>query len=180
MYYKKINLDLRHADINRIKGPYHQTFGKSYHNYEIQDADYLDHLVKAQLTFLIPPDLVVYTEITEEGLICHTDDSAVALNYCVLSPRSQTFFYQPKPGAESTMAERFEDNTVHKSRTFEWKESDLELVDSVSINPNDAYLLNTHQIHSVRKYDDAVRAHIRWVWIDVPYRIVSRSIIEKL
>lgn len=178
MYCKQIKLNLTSADFNRIRGPHLETFGLSYHNRSILEPDYLAELVKEQIKFIIPPDHIYYTEITEEGLGCHVDNSSVALNYCVTSPQSSTHFFKPKANAQAVMIDNYKQSETLTSRTYEWRPEDLDLVHSVIIAPHTAWLLNTHAVHCVRKYGDQVRAHIRWVWRDVPYKIVEASIKE--
>lgn len=177
-YYKLIKIDLRLADFSRIKGQYLESFGTGYHNFEIKDHNYVDDLIKNQIKFLIPPDHMYYTEISHEGLNPHVDNCSVALNYCVTSPASNTIFFRAKNDSKAQLVENHTENEADFNRTYEWALHDLDTVASVSLAEHTAFLLNTQEIHCVQKQNSQPRAHIRWVWRTVPYKIVERSIIE--
>lgn len=177
-YYRLLNLDLASADFNRIKGSYRESFGEGYHNYEIQDIDYLNGLIKDQIQFLIPPEYINWTEISHSGLNPHTDNCSVALNYCVASPESTTVFWKEKFSSEPKLIPTTHGQDL--SRTYEYSFDDLEIATVVTFKPHTAFLLNTHQIHNLNKNSTEPRCHIRWMWRDIPYRIVEKSIRELL
>lgn len=177
--FKKINLDLQGIDINRLKGSYAEGYGPTFKSYTIKDPEYLDSLVFAQIKFNISPTWNCYTEISGDGApTAHTDTSMTTLNYYIMSSNCVTVFWETvNPENRILVPQSRGDNQDSESATYTYDPKGLRFKGSFMAKDHEAYLLDIHQIHSVKKNPNAPnRAFIRWLWLDVPFEAVLDSI----
>jgi hypothetical protein len=177
--YKKINLDLRSIEVDRLKGAFYEGYGPFFKTYHILDPEYLEAFLKPKIKFNIPATHVGYTEVLFKGVMTpHTDTSMTALNYYINSNSGTTFFYQAiDPSAKLTAGRLLGQGKKESSETYEYSLLNLEVIDSFSSNDHEAWLLNAHVIHCVRKSKfDKPRTILRWLWYDVPFYQVLSSI----
>lgn len=180
--FKKINLDLRGIAVERLKGPFMDAYGSSFQQYFIKDPEYLNDLVSRQIKFNIPPSLNCYTEISDHGaIIPHTDTSMTVLNYYIMSSKCVTIFWRSmNPENRILIPQERGDQNESVSKTYSYDPRDLRFVSALMTKNHEAYLLDIHQIHSVKKNPTAPnRAFIRWLWYDVPFNEVLDSITVK-
>jgi hypothetical protein len=177
--YKKINLDLRSIEVDRLKGSFYEGYGPFFKTYNILDQEYLDNYLKTKVIFHIPATHLGYTEVLYKGVTTpHTDTSMTALNYYINSNTGETFFYKAIDPSQKIEATRYLDQNVRTgSETYEYSLLNLEVIDSFLTNDHEAWLLNAHNIHCVRKTKfDKPRTILRWLWYDVPFDQVLNSI----
>lgn len=179
-YYKRINLELRDLDIDKIKGPFYESFGAFFHQYEILDKTYLDNLIKNKIKFLIEPDSIFYTEIESIGVPHpHVDTCMTVLNYYINTQDCTTIFYDTISDSDRIMIPSDKLSSTDDSGVYIYQPKSLKQVGSFQALSNQAYLLNTHQIHSLaRTTTQELRQILRFVWLDKPYRIVEKTLKE--
>lgn len=178
--FKKINLDLRGIDIERIKGPFFEAYGEQFIQYAIKDPDYFNDLLSKQIKFGIPPVLNCYTEVSGTdgaGQTGHTDACMTALNYYIVTSNCITLFWRSvQPEKRMVIPQIRGINDTESVTTYSYDPCDLTYVSSFVARDHEAYLLDTHQIHSIKKpILSPNRVFIRWLWY-VPYEEVLSSI----
>jgi len=149
-YYKKLDLDIDHLgfDITKLKGIKLTEYGNNIGYFSIPDQNYINNIFNP--FFKIPP---VTTRLVQAkfDLIPHVDNGACScLNYYILPHNMVTNFWKPKENAKKIKVPRI-DAVTKKLELIElsYVKEDLILVDSFKANPNEAYLLNIGEIHSV-------------------------------
>jgi hypothetical protein len=177
-YFTKINLKLDEIDLERLKGSFNEGYGPTFTNYNIKDNDYVFWLIKNKIKFVIEPDEILLTEITQLGCAPHTDEAKTALNYYIQCDESRTTFWNLKLNKTGYSGEqRQPDGSIRKSTVRGYYYKDLEVACTFSAKSKECYLLNVKQIHSVtKKRIDFNRYAIRWSWSHYDYAEIKNSI----
>lgn len=177
--FQRLSFNLQDIDINRLRGHFLEAYGPTFTQYAVLDEEYLNSMLSTRVRFHIPPNMLCFTEITDVGAPDpHTDSSMTALNYYITTSNCTTVFWRSVNPDNRTMIPRVsDDDPLGVSTTYTYDVRDLRVQGSFVAKNHEAYLLNTHQIHSVRKSRTSPhRCMIRWLWYQIPYEQVLKSI----
>ena len=151
-YYKKIELDVDHSvfNIDKLKGDKLFEYGDNIGYFNIPDESYI-HSIFSPL-FKIPP-LAIWLVQARAELIPHIDNGSTScLNYYIRPNNLITKFWKPMENARKIKGLR--KNAITKSYEvveLSYVKEDLILADTFTAGENEAYLLNTGEIHSVER-----------------------------
>jgi hypothetical protein len=177
-YFHKINLNLGTVDIDRLKGDFFEGYGPTFNSFYIKDKNYFNNLLQDRIQFKIKPDWINYTEITDYGADPHTDHCATVLNYYIEANDFTTIFWNLKKEVDNIpMFQKRQDGQLVKNRTSRFNMSDVSPCTSFKAKSNEAYLLNSYQIHSTnRLLRGQPRTMLRWLWENDEFDTVKDSI----
>lgn len=179
MYLRKLELTLPEIDYERLKGEFFEGYGDTFRQYFIKDELYLESIIKDRIVFDINPDRVVCCEVSDSGVIAHTDQSNVALNYYIDPADCVTSFWKTKSNAFGLVAPQLqEDGTTLENDVRSYQFEELIPTASFIAKEGDVYLLNIKQIHSAIKFtkNPASRKILRWMWDHQDFETVEKSI----
>ena len=152
-YYKKIEIDIDHSlfNIEKLKGEKLFEYSNNIGYFHIPDESYINSIFNHM--FKIPPTRLVQAKAK---LIPHIDNGAFScLNYYILPHNMITTFWKPKENAKRKKQVRVDLVTKEfEIVELSYAKEDLIPVASFVAKPNDAYLLNIGEIHSVYKVDE--------------------------
>ena len=168
MLFKKIDLKLDTVDIERLKGQ-HFPFGTYFHEFAIDDTEYLTGILKNKIRFNIKPDRINITEVTYPGAHPHTDAWTVALNYYFETGSDETVFYTPKS------------DSIHRRHRHDkvnvYNLTDLDRIDAFRAEAGECFLFDTSVVHSVAvSKKDAVRKIMRATWLSGTVQDIFNSL----
>ncbi len=177
-YFKKIDFKLENIDLNLLKGNFFEAYGPTFNSFYIKDEQYFNNFISNKIEFLIKPDWVNYTEITEYGAYPHIDHSQTVLNYYIEANSYTTIFYKLKHEVDTDpMYQTRQDGKLIENRTRSYNLGDCVPVCSFTAKSNEAYLINIRQIHSAtRLMKGSPRLMIRWLWENEDFNTVLNSI----
>lgn len=151
IYHKKINLNIDYIDIdlNKLKGNKLVEYSSSLGYFKILDHDYLNSIFRD--AFKIPPQEVFLMQANSK-INPHRDYRTVScMNFYVKPQGYATNFWIPKENARKIRGLRIDKSDKSKYEIIElrYHRDDLILADTFTAQENEAYLLNTGEIHSV-------------------------------
>ena len=179
MCLRKLELILPKIDYERLKGEFFEGYGDTFRQYFIKDELYLESIIEDRIVFDIKPDWVVCCEVTDLGVIPHSDQSNVALNYYIDPAGCVTTFWKTKSDAFGLAEPQLQkDGTTLENDVRSYRFEDLVPTASFIAKERDAYLLNIKQIHSATKFtkNTASRKILRWMWDNQDFETIEKSI----
>ena len=180
IYFKKLDFTLPKIDMSQIiGGALLEGYGESFRSWNISNLDYFNNLTLPIIKFNIPPKVVNYTEITGVGAGPHTDEVSVSLNYYIEAENCVTIIWKLKdPNLKiKTLPQLTNTNDWIESKIGAFDISDITKVAHFNAKSSEAWLLNTHSIHSVLKPNPfSTRKFIRWMWTDYSLEEIYNSI----
>jgi hypothetical protein len=177
-YFKKIAFVLPELDMNRIwGGAAIEGYGSSFVSYDILDNEYFRSVYSKLIRFGVEPDVVNYTEITQNGAPPHVDLVSCAINYYIEAQGCVTAFWRPWR-QEYAPVQIMQTHPVGVQRPLDvYEKHEMQLVEYFRANDNEAYALSTQQIHSVTKPNyHSVRKFFRWTWHSLRYEDLLENI----
>jgi hypothetical protein len=171
-YFQKINFNIPNLDFDALKGTMVTSYQAPTMNisyYKITNRTILKLLWNI-VPFSIKPDYVMLSEVTGYGLLnAHRDHGVVSgLNYYIQTNDEITSFY--------SLTDKFKNDD---QLTNYFTSDQIVFQDSFVAKPNDCYLLDIGQIHSVRS-NGGIRRFITWQWISTDYNTVLLSFLPHL
>lgn len=180
-YFQKINFTLPPVDMDRIRtNNVTEGYGEQFRSYEIADKEYFCELYSRKIKFNIPPDIVNYTCITDNGAGPHVDQVKSVINYYINPGNCVTAFWEPKDVnyAPSALQQLQSNGSWKESTILGYEMNQLRLASYLRALPNEAYALSTKEIHSVIKpQPTTTREFFRWMWFDLTIDEVLENII---
>jgi hypothetical protein len=151
IYHKKINLNIDYIDIdlNKLKGNKLVEYSSNLGYFKILDTDYLDSIFRD--AFKIPPQEVFLMQANSK-INPHRDYRTVScMNFYVKPQGYTTNFWIPKENARKIRGLRIDksDKSNYEIIELRYHRDDLILADTFTAQENEAYFLNTGEIHSV-------------------------------
>lgn len=170
-YFKKIDFVLPDIDMSRIVGgkPI-EGYGTTFLSYDILDNEYFYNIYSKKIKFKIPPDVVNYTEVTQNGTPLHVDLVKSAINYYIESQGCVTSFWKPieQDYVPKIIMQQYPDGTFNPLDIYE--SHDMELVAHFKAEDHEAFALSTGSIHSVIKpHYNLTRKLFRWTWFNLEF-----------
>jgi len=179
-YFQKIDFTLPPVDMSRIKTDrVTEGYGTQFRSYEIADKEYFTDVYSKRIKFNVPPDIVNYTCITDNGATPHVDQVKAVINYYINPGHCVTAFWEPKDPnyTPSKMLQLQSDGSWKESAIVEYEMNQLRLASYLRALPNEAYVLSTQDIHSVIKPQiSTTREFFRWMWFDLTIDEVLENI----
>ena len=177
-YYQNIDLNLGSVDISYLKGEFFEGYGSSFNSFKIKDIQYVNNLIHDKIEFKIQPDWLNYTEITDYGADPHTDHCSAVLNYYIEANDFTTMFWKLKHQVETVpVLQTRQDGKLIKNKVSGFNMLDITPCTSFRAKSNEAYLINSHQIHSTNRLKKgSPRTMIRWLWENESFENVLESI----
>lgn len=165
--FNKINLNLSEIDISELKGIQINSYGDTFHEFELLNQSLLFEILSTKIKFDILPSRCLITDILSPGAGPHTDAWPTALNYYFNAGDDITYFF----------------NEINNTGGYEHREvrryprNNLKIVGTFLANKDECYLLNTHRIHAVyMPVPKKTRTMLRFVWFNHNYDAVLNSI----
>jgi len=178
IYHKKINLNINYIDIdlNKLRGNKLVEYSSNLVYFKILDTDYLDSIFRD--AFKIPPQEVFLMQ-SNSKIAPHKDYRTVScMNFYVKPQGYTTNFWIPKENYRKIRGLRIDKNDKSKYEIIElrYHRDDLILADTFTAQENEAYLLNTGEIHSV----DGDKSTEPRIAIQFQWNMTIDELIEKL
>jgi hypothetical protein len=169
--FQKYNLVLPNTDADSIRGDVISAYGRLKY-YTITDRNFLRSLPRV---CEIPPQHVFLAEITGSGFLTAHRDHGIqcCMNYYFEPNNSVTSFYKEKPGAQAM-------GFPGKTTANLYQLDQIDRVCSFSAQPDECYLLNVSEIHSVYAPNVGTRRFITWQWDQESFDTVSKNLIPIL
>ena len=180
-YYKKVNLNIgQDLDLDKLKGQMlfeygYTPYGYTFVMFQIADLTYLNNIFAS--VFKIPPKYIHLVQVNAQ-IRPHIDDHTLtSMNYYIKPHGLATNFWQPKENARRLSQVKYNyGSSQYEATTLGYVRADLILVDTFTATENEAYFLNTREIHSVDgPLHNAKRTILQFQW-DIP----MDNLIEKL
>jgi hypothetical protein len=178
--FQKIKFKLTNVDFERLKGSVVTSFGRpprpTLTYYRLNDYEYFQSLLPEKMFYgTVAPFQVQLAEITGSGhLLPHIDHNISACaNYYLDTNGSTTHFYNKKPNAQGF---------VYPGRTVAniYSLDQVTQVGEFTAEPDELYLLDVSQIHSVNSPNNGIRRFITWQWVDTPFESIKNTLLENL
>ena len=178
-YFQKLDFTLPEIDMTRIlSDQVLEGYGEQFRSYDILDLDYFYSIYSKKIHFAIPPDIVNYTQIIDNGAVPHVDFIHTTINYYINSANCITAFWKPKNShyEPEPMMQLQPDGSWQVSKILEYDQSKLQLIRMFRSRDRDAYIMSTKEIHSVIKPQrETVRKFFRFMWLETPMQEVLKN-----
>ena len=183
--FSKINFKLEDINLDRLKGEsfeQYRSYSSTLTSYKILDLDYFISLHKNKIKLQIIPSGVFLIEISGEGDVWpHIDPiTTVTLNYYIFPENATTIFYKEKSKNSSYFASNQEIKNSTQTENVGAVAYEFDQVEeycSFTAQPDEAYLISTSTIHSVKRSNHSTRKFIAYKWSEYSFDEIKDSII---
>jgi predicted GIY-YIG superfamily endonuclease len=161
--WQKLNWNFEGWDLERFRGGKTQQFGDTFHEYSLINGPVFRQELAHRVHLPIPPDLVLFTDVTHPGVGVHRDQYPTVINYYITADQDQTVFYHSAPQVWTRVKTHSADGLV--------KETEF------TAQQGDVYLMDVSCLHSVTALQ-RTRQLLRFVWRQKTFAEIAASLNE--